>query len=266
MPRTQSAPHLAYSLTGPEDAPMVVFVNGLGGAQAAFTLQVRDFSRDHRVLTFDHRGVGGSDVVDAPVHMADFASDMVRVLDEVGAACVDFVGLSFGGRVLQQLAAGWPERVRRMVIGGTSAGGSLHHQGNADAHGSLRLATGAGQEVWAETIAPLLFGRAYVEKYPERIVSLSRWRARYPSNPIGIARQWEAWDSFDMGDQIAAIECPVLVLHGTDDALSPVINAETLVSHLPNAKLMLLEGIGHSPNVEDPEAFNGAIRRFLRAP
>ena len=245
---------------------MVVFVNGLGGAQAAFTLQVRDFSRDHRVVTFDHRGVGGSDVVDEPVHMADFAADLVRLLDEIGADCVDFVGLSFGGRVLQQLAAGWPERVRRMVLGGTSAGGELHFSGNANAHAALRLASGANQEVWATEIAPLLFGRAYVEQYPERIHSLARWRARYPVNPVGIARQWEAWDSFNMGDQIGEIACPVLILHGTDDALSPVVNATALVEHLPNAELCLMEGIGHSPNVEDPDGFNEAIRRFLKGP
>lgn len=266
MPTTASAPHLAYSLAGPEGAPMVVFVNGLGGAQAAFMLQVRDFSRDHRVLTFDHRGIGGSAVVDAPAHMADFAADLVRILDEVGAGCVDFVGLSFGGRVLQQLAAGWPERVRRMVLGGTSAGGALHHPGNVDAHGALRTASKATRDDWVNVIAPLLFGRRYVQQYPERIVSLARWRARHPVNPIGVARQWGAWDTFDMGDQLGSISCPVLVLHGTDDALSPVQNAEALAAHLPNAELVLLEGIGHSPNVEDPVAFNGAIRRFLDAP
>lgn len=263
---TETLPRLAYSLSGPEDAPMVVFVNGLGGAQAAFTLQVRDFSKDHRVLTFDHRGVGASAVVDSPVHMADFAADLIRILDEVDADCVDFVGLSFGGRVLQQLAAGWPERVRRMVIGGTSAGGDLHEPGNVDAHEALRSVSGADQRVWAEEIAPLLFGRQYVERYPERIVSLARWRARYPANPVGIARQWEAWDSFDMGDQVGSIDCPVLVLHGTDDALSPVVNAEALVAHIPNAKLQLMEGIGHSPNVEDSASFNAAIRSFLAAP
>jgi pimeloyl-ACP methyl ester carboxylesterase len=58
----------------------------------------------------------------------------------------------------------------------------------------------------------------------------------------------------------------VLILHGTDDALSPVVNATALVEHLPNAELCLMEGIGHSPNVEDPAGFNDAIRRFLKGP
>ena len=264
MAHTRTKPRLAYSLSGPDDAPLVVFVNGLGGAQAAFMLQIRDFSKDFRVLTFDHRGIGQSDVVDESVHMADFASDLIRILDEVGAVSVDLVGLSFGGRVLLQLAAGWPERVRRMVIGGTSAGGEHHHPGDVNAHETLRSVAGAGAEVWAEKIAPLLFGRAYVNRYPERIQSLSRWRSRYPANPVGLGRQWEAWESFNIGDQISTITCPVLVLHGTDDALSPVANAEALLGLLPNAQLQLLEGIGHSPNVEAPKEFNDAIRDFLK--
>jgi len=266
MAVTETTPHLAYSLSGSEGAPPLVFVNGLGGAQAAFSHQIRFFQSSHRVLTFDHRGVGGSEVVDAPAHMADFAADLVRLLDEVGFEQVDAVGLSFGGRVLQQLAAGWPERLHRMVIGGTSAGGALHTAGHVDAHRTLRSVRTAGEKQWANDIAPLLFGRAYREKYPERIQSLARWKARYPSDPIGIARQWEAWDSFDMGDQLGQIACPVLILHGTDDGLSPVANAEQLAAHLPNAELELMDGIGHSPNVEDSVGFNSAIQRFLSKP
>lgn len=266
MSVTVTAPHLAYSFSGPAGAPVVVFVNGLGGAQAAFTLQVRHFAKTHRVLTFDHRGVGGSAVVDESVHMADFAADLVRILDELEVVSADFVGLSFGGRVLQQLAAGWPERVRSLVLCGTSAGGELHDPGDVDAHRTLRLARDAGPEVWARQIAPLLFGARYVETYPERIESLARWKARYPLDPVGIARQWEAFDGFDMGDQIDQIACPVLVLHGTDDALSPVTNARTLVERLPDAHLQLLADVGHSPNVESPGAFNAAIESFIKRP
>jgi pimeloyl-ACP methyl ester carboxylesterase len=102
-----------------------------------------------------------------------------------------------------------------------------------------------------------------VEAYPERIEALARWRARYPQNPLGIARQWEAWDSFELGDQLRQIDCPVLVIHGSDDALSPVSNGEALVDQFPNASFQLMEGIGHSPNVEDAHGFNQAIEAFL---
>ena len=263
---TSSHPTLAYTLTGPEQAPLLVFVNGLGGAQAAFTLQVRDFSRDYRVLTFDHRGMGRSQLVDAPVHMADYAADLIRLLDELRVGSANFVGLSFGGRVVLQLAAGWPERVQSLVVGGTSAGGIHHTASRVDAHATLRNLSGGDAKTWGDQVAPLLFGRTYVQRYPERIHSLARWRARHPVSPVGIARQWEAWDTFDLGDQLEAIEAPALVIHGTDDAISPVENAHTLARLLPRATLSLMDGIGHSPNVESSEAFNAAIRAFIQTP
>jgi 3-oxoadipate enol-lactonase len=263
MPTTVSSPHLAYNLTGPAKAPVVVFVNGLGGAQAAFTLQVKHFAKTRRVLTYDHRGLGGSEIVDRPAHMADFASDLVRILDELDIGLADFVGLSFGGRVLQQLAAGWSHRVRRMVLSSTSGGGELCDPGNADTYTILRQVAEGTEEVWSKQIAPLLFGPRYVQAYPERIQALARWRARYPQSSVGIARQWEAWDSFDLGDQLQEIDCPVLVLHGSDDALSPVSNGEALVNQLPNATFHLMGGIGHSPNVEDARVFNQVIEDFL---
>ncbi len=264
MPHTESTPRIAYSVSGSKEAPMLVFVNGLGGAQAAFLHQVRHFSTSRRVLTYDHRGIGQSDVVDAASHMADFAADLIRLLDELDVESADFVGLSFGGRVLLQLVAGWPERVRRLVIGGTSAGGELHEPGEGNTHRTLRAARGGTEEDWAVHIAPLLFGRNYCEQHPDRLRSLARWKARYPTDPVALDRQWEAWDSFDLGDQLAEIRCPVLILHGTDDRLSPMVNAERLADHLPNAELQFMDDVGHSPNVEAPVAFNASIEGFLQ--
>ena len=64
-------------------------------------------------------------------------------------------------------------------------------------------------------------------------------------------------------EPLGLLDCPVLVIHGSDDALSPVSNGEALVDQFPNASFQLMEGIGHSPNVEDAHGFNQAIEDFL---
>ena len=69
-----------------------------------------------------------------------------------------------------------------------------------------------------------------------------------------------------MSERLDEIRTPTLVLHGTDDGVSPMANAENLADAIPGAELRWLEGVGHSPNVEAPQAFNGAIRAFLRRP
>jgi len=260
---SDTQPQLSYTLSGPPDAPPLVFVNGLGGVQAAFQLQVRAFRGARRVLVYDHRGAGASEVVDSPATMADYAQDLVGLLDHLSLPPCDVVGLSFGGRVAQELALGWPERVRRLVLCGTSAGGRLHSPGDEQAHVLLRSVATADPDEWARSVAPVLFGQTYRRRHPERITALARWRARHRPDPVGIRRQWAAWDGFDLADQIAEISQPTLIIHGTADGLSPVSNAEQLAAHIPSARLVLLEGVGHSPNVEAPDRFNELIAEFV---
>lgn len=264
MPETSSHPQLSYNLFGPPHGQPVVLVNGLGGVQAAFLHQVRALADHFRVLTYDHRGVGGSEVVDSPATVRTFAEDLVRLLDELEWKQPVFaLGLSFGGRVLQELALGWPGRIGRLVLGGTSPGGALHVPGDPEAYAALRTLENADEVTWREVIAPALFGSRYREKHPNRIQHLARWRARHPADPVGIARQWEAMESFDVSDRLDEIDVPVLIVHGRDDRLSPLENAEVLHEHLPDSRLVLLDDIGHSPNVEDHDKFNLIIRDFL---
>jgi pimeloyl-ACP methyl ester carboxylesterase len=235
----------------------------LGGAQAAFALQVKALSRRYRVLTYDHRGIGESPLVDEDVTMLDYARDLRGLLDHLELRSAAMLGLSFGGRVLQSFAATWPERVDRLVLGCTSAGGRLHQRGAADAHAALRKLQTRDEAVWEQEIIPALFGRRYLQRYPERVQFFARWRVKYPPDPRALARQWQAYEAFDMAEQLHLITMPTLVIHGTEDRISPLANAEALVAALPDARLEPMEGVGHSPNVEEPERFNTLLLRFL---
>lgn len=268
MPLTVSTPRLAYSLGGTPDTgrPPIVFVNGMGGVQAAWLMAARHFGVSRRTLSYDHRGLGGSEYLDTPMSMADYAADLVRLLDEVGIQQADFVGLSFGGRVLQELALGWPERVRRLVFGGTSTGGPGHTHGNRAAIEAMLRGPSLTEEEWLTLVIPSMFGRRFREAEPARLQHLARWWTRHPPDPRGLALQGAAYLSFDTSDRLHLITAPTLLLHGTDDGLSPRSNAMFLVQHLPNARLHWLDGVGHSPNAEDPVRFHGEIERFLEDP
>lgn len=267
MPLTVSTPALAYTLVGDVNAEALVFVGGLGGVQASWTLQVRSFAERYRVLTYDHRGTGDSEGDDRPMTMRDYAADLVGLLDHCGLARASFVGLSFGGRVLQALALDWPARVRRLVLGGTTCGRSLNVLGDRAFYQAIAqapLADPAAEAArWQEVIGPALFGARYVARYPERIRGLARWRARHPLNPAGVAQQWAALVEFDACARLGEIQAPTLVLHGDDDRVSPIQNGRILASRIPGARLAVLSGVGHSPNVEAPDEFNALIAAFL---
>lgn len=259
MAVTPSEPALSYTLSGPEGAPAVVFVNGLGGAKEAWFYQVRHFRDRFRVLTFDNRGAGASASVDAPTTMADFADDLVRLLDHVGLARVSVVGISFGGRIAQQLVLAHPARVRALVLVGTACGPATP----GPAHQALRRAPDLDEQGWLDQVVPVLFGPRYVAAQGKRLQVFARSRARMTPDPVGTRCQWQAYEQFDACGRLGGIAVPTLVLHGEDDALSPLSLAQRLAAGIPGARLQLLRGVGHSPNVEDPPAFNAAIERFL---
>ena len=260
---TETSPRLAYSLYGDSGNPGLVFVNGLAGRQEVWVHQVRAFRENFRVLCLDNRGAGRSEASRDAVSMETYAADLLRVLDEAGLETASFVGLSFGGRVLQELALAAPERINRLVIGGTSCGGQPHQNGKWSLRALFRPGRPVNEEELYERVIPALFGPRYVESHEKHLRILCRSWAGAPPDPVGLERQWDAYDGFDVSARLGEIACPVLVVHGEDDGLSPMENAEYLAEQIRGAVLVRLAGAGHSPNVECPARFNRVLSDFL---
>ena len=262
-PLAPTRPRLEYGIGGPSSGPALVFVNGLGGSRQAWYHQVVAFNRSHRVLTYDHRGIGHSELVDAETSCRDYARDLMGLLNHVGIYRAVFVGVSFGGRVVQELTIGWPGRVVGQVLVGTSGGGPRQQWGDPEARALLRRSAALTAEEWLEGLIPHLFGSVYQEQRSHRLARLARWWADHPQHPTAITRQWQAMEAFDRWDDLPSIQAPTLVLQGAEDSMSPPANGRALAERIPAARLVLLEGVGHSPQVEDPDRFGAELAGFL---
>jgi 3-oxoadipate enol-lactonase len=251
---------LGYRLSGPDDSPVLVLITGLGGLQEGWFRQVPYFERSWRVLTFDNRGAGRSGALDVPTTIRDLADDTVRLLDALDIAKAHVWGVSMGGKIAQELAHGWPERVDRLVLGCTSAGEKHRVEGS-----SSRLRAPADtEEDWLERIVPMLFGRAYREKNAAAMKAFARSRARNPQDPVGRARQWDAYDAFDSWDRLPDLRHRTLVITGDEDTMTAPENSARLLERLPNAVGYVVHGAGHSFHLENPDEVNAVVDRFLR--
>ncbi len=262
-PLAPTRPQLDYGVGGPSSGPALVLINGLGGLRQAWYHQVQAFNKTHRVLSYNHRGIGGSELVGAPATVQDYARDLLGLMNHAGIYRSVVVGVSFGGRVAQELALAWPGRVVGLVLVGTSGGGVGHTDGDSDALALLERSAALSAEEWEIGLIPHLFGPEYREEQGTRLGRLARWWAKHPQPPAAIARQWEAMRAFDRWEELAEIRAPCMVVHGRSDTMSPPINGERLAARIPGARLALLEGLGHSPHVEDPEGFEALLRAFL---
>ncbi len=257
------SPHLEYSLHGYPGNPGLAFVNGLGGLKETWVHQVRRFARDFHVLTYNQRGAGASRVADGDCTMRDFAADLLHLMDRAGMASASVVGISFGGRVVQELLLASPQRVDRAVLVACSCGGRHQVLGDSRAVGCLRRAHELGAREWLECVIPAMFGASFRRERAALLPRLAQYWSMRPQDPLGLTCQWRAHDAFDSWDRLPRINVPTLIVHGRDDTLVPPANARILADRIPGARVVLLPHAGHAPNTEVPRAFNRVLGAFL---
>lgn len=215
-------------------------------------------------VTYDNRAAGRSSVPLLPTSMPELAADAVRVLDALGIEAAHVHGVSMGGMVAQELALRFPDRVRSLVLQGSSPGGPLSAltplRGVA-ALGVQRLPVPMDTRRRAAVAA--LFSPAYVAAHPDEVTGhLQRLGAERAGARGALLHLFaSAWH--DTVARLPSLQAPTLVLHGALDALTPVANARLLARLLPHAELAVVEGAGHLPLLEQPEAMRDLVLAWL---
>ncbi|MEC3893673.1 alpha/beta fold hydrolase [Nocardiopsis sp. LDBS1602] len=212
-----------------------------------------DLAEHHRVVRMDLRGTGGSDApVDGPYSMELLAGDALAVLDDLGIDRAHVYGFSMGGKVAQTLAASAPERVGALVLGSTAPGGD--NEVERPHHASVALRK-ANTEEGRVLIAHLFYMPEWADSHPETVARI------LPRNPLRAQRRhYEASLKHDGWDRLPLIQAPTLVVHGEDDELTPVANAELLAERIPDARTLILPGARHGyPHEAAPKATEAVV-------
>jgi 3-oxoadipate enol-lactonase len=255
---TAAEPRIAWERRGAGEP--VVLVHGLGYARWGWEPVVGPLAERFEVLLLDNRGIGESDAPPGPYTAADMAGDVVRVLDEAGLERAHVVGTSLGGMVAQELALAHPGRVDRLVLACTTPGGELAHPIPA---GTLALIAESA------TLEPAVALRRFVENAlapgaPEELVErILAHRLASPQPLDAWQAQAAAGTTFAAGERVRGITSPTLILHGTEDAVVDVRNADVLARLIPEARVERLPGCGHLFFWEQPDRFVQLVTEFL---
>ena len=241
------------------DGAPLLLIQGLGYGRWSWAPIVPALAEHYRVLWFDNRGIGDSDRPEGPYTAKLMAADALQVLDEAGIERAHVLGASLGGMIAQELAAGSPERVDKLVLCCTTPGGA---------------ATVPMPEVTvrlfaeAATLAPEVALRRFVENAlapdasAELIQKLFDLRVANPPDPVGWQAQAAAGLGFAGID--GAISAPTLIVTGTEDNVVDPRNSDVLAERIPGAEVRRIENAGHLFFWEQPAAFVGIISEFLQ--
>ena len=247
---TPSAPQVTWEAIGPEDAPPIVFVHGALMGRAVWRPQVDALADRYRCISVDLPGHGTQR--DLEFELDEAAAGVVRAIDAAGAGRAVLVGLSLGGYVAMTVAARYPEKVRGLVIAG-----------------STREPTGVSR------LAFLLYANA-LRAVPEGIVrtlAFAVFRRRYGSL---LAAAITAGGHFAKGgaravrhiagerfrERLVAYGGPILVINGTLDLVFR-IGAGRFLAGVPGVTNKVIPRAGHLSNVDRPEVFNGLVEAFI---
>jgi 3-oxoadipate enol-lactonase/4-carboxymuconolactone decarboxylase len=245
-----------YELTGPAEAPVIVFSHSIGASLEMWDAQVAAFAGRYRCLRYDIRGHGGSEVIDRPAKVDDLADDVAGLLDALAIARAHIVGLSLGGMMGQAFALRHPDRLDRLVLVSTSA--------KMDALTYHERAALARREGYGSFIDSVLSPRWLTADFAKRSpATIAAFRDRFPRDWRGYAVCADLIAELDLPERIGAIAAPTLIMVGADDPATPVAMSEDLRNRIPGSELIILPRLAHLLTVERPDIANPYIAAFL---
>lgn len=224
---------VAYQRAG--QGPPIVLVHGAGDDSHAWQPQIDGLADEFTVVAWDEPGAGRSSDVPAGFGLADYADCLAALITSLESGPVHLAGVSWGGTVVLEL---W-RRHRALVA-------SL-----------LLLDTYAG---WKGSLPPDEL-RARVEGIRAQLDD-----GTLPAGvrPQTLRNQLTAMADADLRTVLTTITVPVLLVWGEDDARSPLTIAHQFAEAITRTELIVVAGAGHLSNLDEPDAVNDAIRRFVR--
>ncbi|MFG1296871.1 MULTISPECIES: 3-oxoadipate enol-lactonase [Xanthobacter] len=239
---------LAYRFDGPADAPVLLLSHALGTRLEMWDPQIPALAETFRVLRYDCRGHGRSDVPVGAYGMDRLGRDVVELMDTLSVEHVHFCGLSLGGMVGQWLAARVPERVTGLVLANTTA-----HMGLASVWDErINAVLDGGVAALTESVLMRWFTPAFLAAHPERVAPV---RAMLNATAAeGYAGCCAAIRDMDLRLTAPLIRAPTLVIVGTQDPSTPPEEGLRLAQSIASAHVAKLD-CAHLSNVEQADAF-----------
>lgn len=250
---------IAYERAG--QGPPLMFVHGAAEDGRVWQRQLATLADEFTVVAWDEPGAGRSADLPTDFGLSDYARCLADVIAALDLGPAHVVGLSWGGTVVLELFRCHPELVATMVLADTYAGwkGSMSEEEVRARVAGTRRMLAAGPEAFEPTLPGLFAGDPTTE-----VVALLEQVAA-AVRPASLETQLHVMAGADLRDLLPRIGVPTLLIWGEQDARSPLVVARQFKEAIPEAELVVIPGAGHLSHLEQPEAFNQAIREFCRS-
>ena len=260
MKRTIRGIEIGYDDEG--SGPPVVLLHGYPFNRTMWRDQLEELKRHHRVIAPDLRGHGETTVTPGVVTMRDMAKDVAALLESLEVSRPVIVGLSMGGYVVLAFSRLLPLKARSLVLADTRAQADTE-EGKRNRELQAEKALSEGMEAIADGLLPKLLTPETISQRPDVVKRLRDMMVATAPEGAAAALRGMAQRP-DRIPFLSNIIAPTLIVVGSEDALTPVADAELMHREIGGSRLKIIEGAGHVSNLENPEEFNRVLVEFLR--
>lgn len=265
---TDDAVKLYYEVTG-QGSKTLILVHGWSASHQFFKRQIPELSKTYRIVSYDLRGHGQSEISENGYTIARYAQDLKNLIDFLQLKDVSIVGWSMGTHIIFDYVKQFGcDNLSKLVLVDMSAKLITDDTYNLGLYGKFTHEDNLGvlvaiNEDWGkfmDVFVPAIYAKSGC-KNPEDL----KWNFEEgaKNSTTVMARMWITMSSQDYRDMLSKITVPVLVTYGEESCLYPAENSQYIGSQIPDAKVVGFPGCGHGLMLESPEKFNQEIRNFL---
>lgn len=245
-----------YKIQGTPNSPVLVFSNSLGCNLDMWDELIPYLLPYFRILQYDTRGHGASEVTKGPCTIAMLGQDVIDLLDELDIKKVYFCGLSMGGLIGQWLGIHHPERLHKLVISNTDSKIGTVEGWNE----RIQNITANGMSVIVESTMEKWFTEAYRNEKPSRIAEMTKMFLN--NNPEGYTACCAAVRDADFRDELKTITVETLIITGDEDSVTTAAQAEKIQKEIPGAMVKLFHA-RHLASTELPLQYAETLIDFF---
>lgn len=253
----------AYQLSGPEDAPVLVLIHGLGLNMAIWDSFESILSNRYRVLRYDLYGHGASQAPPATPDLALFSEQLRELMDELGIAQGVMVGFSLGGMINRRLAMDYPHRVLALAILNSPHERGSEAQRLVEQRALDSQAGGPGATL--DATIERWFTPEFRQSHADYIDKVRGWVLANDPVSYALCRHTLAFGVVELIRPEPPISLPCLVMTSEYDSGSTPAMSQAIASEIDGAEVIIAPGLQHMGLSENPRFFANALSEFLQS-
>ncbi|TVZ15971.1 3-oxoadipate enol-lactonase/4-carboxymuconolactone decarboxylase [Maribacter sp. MAR_2009_72] len=245
-----------YKLQGTPNSPVLMFSNSLGADLTMWDELVPYLLPYFRVLQYDTRGHGQSELTDGPYTIELLGQDVIDLLDTLKIDKVYFCGLSMGGLIGQYLGINHPDRLYKLIISNTDAKIGTVERWND----RIETINEQGMQAIVDATMEKWFTESYHQTHPSRVAEMKK--IFLANRPEGYTACCAAIGNADFRADIKQIQLETLIITGDEDAVTNVAQAENMQKEIAGAELKVFHA-RHLPSTELPAYYAETLINFI---